>query len=239
MARILVVDDVSVMRKKIGVMLLEAGHSVVAEAEDGEQAFREYEKYQPDIVLMDITMPVLDGIGAVKKIIRSYPKAKIIMVSALAQKRMVLMALQSGALNYILKPVEYSKLVETIQRVMVENAQSNGTAKVEKSTKKAGSVPSGDQPFFINNDKGVFAIMLCENISKSNIGDLPEAIYGLLFIKPLSVIFNFGELQSVDTEVTGTIAKLYDEIKNVKGKVEIVAKNDKLIEDIMTKLGKQ
>ncbi len=233
MARILVVDDVSVMRKKIGVMLVEAGHTVVAEAEDGEQAFREYEKCQPDIVLMDITMPVLDGIGAVKKIIHNYPKAKIIMVSALAQKRMVLMALQSGAMNYILKPVEYSKLVETIQRVMVENAQNAGT---EKISKKAGYVPSADQPFFINNDKGVFTIMLCENICKLNLKDLPEAVYGLLFIKPLSVTFNFGELQTVDIEVTDTIAKLYDEIKNVKGKVEIVAKNDKLIENIKVKV---
>ncbi len=126
MATVMVVDDSHVMRRVI-VSFLEdhTPHDVVAEAENGEDAYRKYRYYEPDLVTMDITMPVLDGIQATKKIIKEFPDAKIIMVSAVSQKDRVVEAIKSGAKNFILKPVSAEKVISIVQRVLTENANGN------------------------------------------------------------------------------------------------------------------
>lgn len=98
MKKVMIVDDSTVMRRKLAEILVQAGYSIVAEAWNGEQAYREYVKFKPDLITMDITMPNMDGINAVKKIVGEYPDAKIVMISALEQKSMVLSSLKSGAL---------------------------------------------------------------------------------------------------------------------------------------------
>lgn len=118
MATILIVDDSILMRRNLKMMLTEAGHQVVAEASNGIEAYKEYAKHMPDLVTMDITMPVMSGIDAVKKIIATYPAANIIMISALDQKSMVFEAIQNGAKHYILKPITMDKILETIDDVL-------------------------------------------------------------------------------------------------------------------------
>lgn len=124
MATILIVDDSSITRRNLANILIEAGHTIVAEASNGEAAFTEYDKHLPDLVTMDITMPILDGIGAVRKIIKHYPDANIIMISALDQKNMVLSAIQCGARHYIIKPFSESKVLSVVNEVLIfsENA---------------------------------------------------------------------------------------------------------------------
>jgi two-component system chemotaxis response regulator CheY len=129
MAKILIVDDSSIARRNLATILTDAGHTIVAEALNGEIAYKEYERYLPDLVTMDITMPTLDGIGAVKKIMTSFPDANIIMVSALDQKNMILLAIQYGAKHYIIKPFTGEKVLSVINEVLLfsENAEKLST----------------------------------------------------------------------------------------------------------------
>ena len=118
MAKILIVDDSSIARRNLNTIFADAGHTVVAEALNGEIAYKEYERHLPDIVTMDITMPTLDGIGAVKKIMKGFPDANIIMVSALDQKNLVLSAIQCGAKHYIIKPFTADKVLSVVDEVL-------------------------------------------------------------------------------------------------------------------------
>lgn len=118
MANILIVDDSTMARRNLSLILKQAGHTVVAEATNGIQAFAEYEKHKPNLVTMDITMPIMNGIESTKKIINEFPNAVIIMVSALNQRSSIFESIQSGAKHYILKPYSYEKVVEIINEVM-------------------------------------------------------------------------------------------------------------------------
>lgn len=118
MARILVVDDSTIVRRNLKTILLKGGHHVVAEAENGMQALSECEKHKPDLITMDITMPLMDGVQAVKKIMDTYPTAKIVMVSAIDQRSMVLSAIQNGAKHYILKPFDPEKVIAAVDAVL-------------------------------------------------------------------------------------------------------------------------
>ncbi|MCJ8270422.1 MAG: response regulator [Psychrosphaera sp.] len=118
MARVLVVDDSIMMRRNLTKLLEQDGHEVIAEAKNGMLAYTAYQKNLPDLVTMDITMPIMDGISSVKKIIGDYPDAKIIMISAQNQQTMVYDALKSGAKNYLLKPIRIEKLRQIIEQVL-------------------------------------------------------------------------------------------------------------------------
>lgn len=122
MAKVLVVDDAKVMRITLGNMLKKLGHEVVAEADSGHAGIEMYEKHQPDLVTMDITMPAFnginDGIDAVKGIKQNHPDAKVIMVTSHGEQEKVIRAIQSGASNYLLKPIDINKLEEVINKTL-------------------------------------------------------------------------------------------------------------------------
>jgi YesN/AraC family two-component response regulator len=118
MARVLIVDDSLMMRRNLKTLITQAGHDVIGEAADGSEACSAYAKHQPDLVTMDITMPKMDGIAAVKQIIQDHPQARIIMVSAVNQQEMVFEAIKSGAKNYVLKPINAEQLNGVIQTVL-------------------------------------------------------------------------------------------------------------------------
>ena len=115
MAKILVADDAMFMRNRTSKLLLANGYQVV-EAANGEEAVTRYFKEKPDVVLMDITMPVLDGIGALKKLKAKDPSAKVVMVTALGQKSMVLEAVKAGARDFIVKPFDPDRLLEAVKK---------------------------------------------------------------------------------------------------------------------------
>ncbi|MDR3566353.1 MAG: response regulator [Negativicutes bacterium] len=124
MARILVVDDSLMIRKTLRIVFERAGHVVVAESANGEQAIAHYTQFHPDLVTLDITMPGLNGIETLKRILASDPNANVVMVSALGQKHMVFDALQAGAKNYMLKPLNEEKLLAVVSLVL-ENRQDS------------------------------------------------------------------------------------------------------------------
>ena len=118
MAGILVVDDAMFMRAAVKKTVEEAGHSVVAEAGNGKQAIEQYSLSSPDLVLMDITMPDMDGIEATKQIMAIDPKARIVMVSAMGQMEMVVRAINAGAKDFIVKPVDAEKLKSCLKKYL-------------------------------------------------------------------------------------------------------------------------
>lgn len=117
MSRIMIVDDAVVIREKLKILLTKAGHEVVAEAGNGLQAALLYSRLRPDIVTMDITMPGVDGIEGIRKIRTSDPAAKIIVISALGQKAIIVEALEAGASGFILKPFDIGKVLAVIESV--------------------------------------------------------------------------------------------------------------------------
>ena len=115
---ILICDDAAFMRMMIKDILTKNGYNVVGEAENGLKAVEKYNETKPDLVLMDITMPEMDGIQAVKKIKEMDPNAKIVMCSAMGQEAMVIEAIQSGAKDFIVKPFQAERVLEAVKKVV-------------------------------------------------------------------------------------------------------------------------
>ena len=109
---ILICDDAAFMRMMIKDILTKNGYNIVGEAENGAKAVEKYSELKPDLVLMDITMPEMDGIEALKKIKASDPNASIIMCSAMGQQAMVIESIQSGAKDFIVKPFQADRRSE-------------------------------------------------------------------------------------------------------------------------------
>lgn len=118
MAKIMVVDDAAFLRAMLKDILITAGHEVVFEAANGKEAVDRYRAYQPDLVTMDITMPVMEGIQAVKEIRKLDPKANIVMCSAMGQTNLIIEAIQSGAKDFIMKPFHSSRVLEAVDKAI-------------------------------------------------------------------------------------------------------------------------
>jgi len=114
-SKILVVDDAQFVRVRYKKLLGEEGYEVL-EAGDGKEALNIYEQESPDLVLLDITMPVMDGIEALKKLKEMDNDASIVMSSAMGQERMVIEAIQAGAKDFIVKPFEPDTILETVDK---------------------------------------------------------------------------------------------------------------------------
>lgn len=116
--KILIVDDAAFMRMMIKEILTKNGYSVVGEASDGAQALEKYKELKPDLVTMDITMPEMDGIQALKEIRANDTGAKVIMCSAMGQQAMVIDAIQAGARDFIVKPFQAERVIEAIRKAL-------------------------------------------------------------------------------------------------------------------------
>lgn len=115
---ILICDDAAFMRMMIKDILTKNGYNVAGEAENGAKAVEKYNELNPDLVLMDITMPEMDGIQALKKIKESNPAALVIMCSAMGQQAMVIESIQAGAKDFIVKPFQADRVLEAVKKVV-------------------------------------------------------------------------------------------------------------------------
>lgn len=120
---VLVVDDTLFMRVAISNMFTEWGYEVVGNAGNGKEAVAMYRELQPDLVTMDVTMPVMTGIEAVKEIIPEFPDAKIIMITALGQQKLIVEAIESGAKDFMTKPFEPERLKAVVDQLLGQNCQ--------------------------------------------------------------------------------------------------------------------
>ena len=117
--RVLVCDDAIFMRTMISDILSGAGYEVVGEAETGLQAIERYRELNPDLVTMDIVMPDMGGIDAVREIVRQDPNAKILMCSAMGQQALVVEAIQAGAKDFVVKPFTSERILSAVQKALV------------------------------------------------------------------------------------------------------------------------
>ena len=118
MATILIVDDAAFMRMMIKDILTKNGYTVIGEAENGIKAVERYKELNPDLVIMAITMPEMDGIQAVRQIKALNSAAKIIMCSAMGQQAMVIESIQAGARDFIVKPFQAERVIEAVRKVV-------------------------------------------------------------------------------------------------------------------------
>lgn len=116
--KVLIVDDAAFMRMMIKDILTKNGYEVVGEAENGQVAVDKYRELKPDLVTMDITMPEMDGIAAVKEIKSQDPGARVIMCSAMGQQAMVIDAIQAGAKDFIVKPFQPERVLEAVSKAL-------------------------------------------------------------------------------------------------------------------------
>ena len=115
---ILICDDAAFMRMMIKDILTKNGYNVAGEAENGVKAVEKYNELKPDLVLMDITMPEMDGVQALKKIKEADSSALVIMCSAMGQQAMVIESIQAGAKDFIVKPFQADRVIEAVKKVV-------------------------------------------------------------------------------------------------------------------------
>jgi two-component system, chemotaxis family, chemotaxis protein CheY len=115
---VLIVDDALFMRMMIKDILSKDGLDVIGEAENGVEAVKKYAELRPDLVTMDIVMPEMDGIEAVRNIIKMDPAARVLMCSAMGQQPLVVEALEAGAKDFIIKPFQPAKVVEAVRKAL-------------------------------------------------------------------------------------------------------------------------
>ena len=118
MARVLVVDDAAFMRKVVSDALKGGGHEVIGEASNGVEAVARYQELQPELMTLDITMPEMDGLTALKEIIAIDPSARIIMCSALGQESKVLEAIKAGAKDFVVKPFKPDRVLDAVGKAL-------------------------------------------------------------------------------------------------------------------------
>lgn len=117
-AKILIADDSANMRSILKDLLLRNGFDVAGEAENGKEVLELYEKIKPDVVTLDIMMPEMSGIQALKEIKERYPESRIIMSASMGQQNLVVEAIRAGAADFFIKPVQAEKVVEAIEKAL-------------------------------------------------------------------------------------------------------------------------
>jgi two-component system chemotaxis response regulator CheY len=118
MPSVLIADDAAFMRMMIKNILTEAGYEIAGEAENGAVAVTKYKELKPDLTTMDITMPEMDGLAALKEIRSADPAARVVMCSAMGQQSMVIESIQAGAKDFIVKPFQPDRVLEAIQKAL-------------------------------------------------------------------------------------------------------------------------
>jgi hypothetical protein len=166
---------------------------------------------------MDISMPIMSGVEAVEAIIQKHPEAKIIMISAVNQKKMVFNAINSGAKHYIIKPIDVKKVLSVVHEVLDQSDMPMGNITVSVEQENI-------QGFEIQNTEGRFVVKFNPCLDQSDHNLLEMAIRGILFIKPLKVELNFDNIEDVSSDILLPIIALGDEVVKNGGEITYSSK---------------
>ncbi|NLW90236.1 MAG: response regulator [Syntrophomonadaceae bacterium] len=226
-SRILIADDSTIARRNLKTILQKAGHLVVAEAENGMQAYQLYSLLKPELVTMDITMPVMDGVAAVRKITSEFPDANIIVITALDQKPMIVKAIEAGARHYILKPFQPEKVIAAVN-LAVGNLPGKAQAPARGQGGSAANSAEDTEPFKIKNRNGAFVVNISQYFVSEHLPLLTAKTTPLLQAKPLRMIFDFGSTEIRDTSLMLPLAQLILSVKDAGGLVLARTSNQRL-----------
>ncbi|WP_123043678.1 response regulator [Cohnella candidum] len=237
MKRILITDDSPIMRRNLNAILSKAGYEIAAEAANGEEAVHAYRKHRPDLVTMDITMPVMDGLETVKRLMKEDPDARIIVISAFDQRNMLFQAMENGAKTYLIKPITADKLLAAVRQQLEPLSREDGGAGGTTGSKgerrvdgeNTSSTASANEPSFaVDNRGGQFAIRLIDPLRPGPYTELQTAVQGLLFVKPINIVFQFGDAGSCHPELASALETLIGTIRGAGGSVAVSATRETL-----------
>jgi len=231
MARVLIVDDSAVARKSLKEIMTALGHTVVGEAENGTQAFVEYTKQRPDVVTMDLTMQGISGAEATSKIISSFPEARIIVISAIEERRVVLDALERGARHFIIKPITQEKVASILNNVLQQKFDQQRHLELVRKLKgiehPATSMRSANEqylpPYQISQDGKLTMVRVNSNLTLTSCQSLVIELEEYLAGEP-RVLFDFGIASGLDKSVLAEVDKLISNIENNSGMVKAVCR---------------
>jgi two-component system chemotaxis response regulator CheY len=135
--KVLIVDDVAFVRKTLSEILTQAGYQVVGEAADGQEAIDKYITTRPDLVTMDIVMPMMSGIEATRKIMKLDKTAHVVIISAMGQENLVMEAINVGARDYVLKPFSAAEVLKTLDRAFLGETGGGGSSSGRSHTRES------------------------------------------------------------------------------------------------------
>jgi len=197
MPTIVIADDSILMRKNLRTIFSQAGYEVVAEAGNGKAAVKAYKDFRPDIMTMDITMPTMSGIDAVKEITSEFPEAKIIMITALDQKHMVFQAISNGAKHYIMKPFNVGQVLSVVKSVLEGD-----------ETKK-----TSQEPYSVRKENDRYIVTVKGSLEEKNLTLLQGTVQGLLLTEYCQIRFDLSGNPFVEI----VAVKLEEMLKKIKG----------------------
>jgi len=237
-AKVLIVDDSAVARKSLAKIVTTLGHVVVGEAVNGAQAFLEYTKLKPDIVTMDLTMQGMGGAEATSKIIAVYPEARIIVISAMEERQVVLDALERGARHFVIKPINQDKVMAVINNVMAQNIDLQKHRELVRRMKRPtdgnslidNGVSKFVPPYIISVQECNFVhVVINESLTLTSFKSLLLEL-GEYLKEGTRVLFDFGPLSRFDKELLEKIDKLFMDIEANAGMVKAISNNQHFIE---------
>lgn len=236
MASVLIVDDSSVVRKGLKEMLESLGHRVVGEASNGSQAFSEYALHKPDVVTMDLTMEGMSGAEATSKIVLTFPQARIIVVSAIEERKVILDALERGARHFIVKPITKEKISAVIANVMQQNFDRQQHLEMVRRLKGDECGPLGNTeyipPYKISTQDGkLVMIRLNPILSLTSCQSLLLELEEYLQNQP-RVLLDFGSAGSFEPSVLLELNKMIEYIESKSGVVKAASRNQRFVSDV-------
>lgn len=239
MARVLIADDSAVARKCLREIVISLGHSVVGEVPNGSQAFVEYNRCKPDVVTMDLTMQGLGGAQATSKIIAAYPEAKIIVISAMEERRVVIDALERGARHFIIKPINQEKVAKVLNNVLQQDVDLRTHLERVRKMKVADDstvLGSGENqyvpPYVISAQNGKLVhVVINQNLTLVSCQTLFLELEEYLTDKP-RVLFDFGAMVTLDQALLIQLNKIVETIESNSGVVKAISNNKKFVDSV-------
>ena len=240
MARVLIADDSAVARKSLREIVNSLGHVVVGEVPNGSQAFVEYAKLKPDVVTMDLTMQGLGGAQATSKIIATYPEARIVVISAMEERRVVIDALERGARHFIIKPINKEKVATVLNNVLqqeVDLKKHLERVRKMKGAEDASSLGGSMEkeyvaPYMINAPGGKLVhVVINQTFTLISCQSLALELEEHLIDKP-RVLFDFGTMLKLDQAILVKLNELVLAIENNSGVVKAISNNKIFVDSI-------
>lgn len=240
MARVLIVDDSAVARKSLREIVTSLAHTVVGEAENGTQAFVEYTRLKPDIVTMDLTMQGMTGAETTSKLIATFPEARIIVISAMEERKVVLDALERGARHFIIKPINREKVASVLANVLKQAFDQQKHRELVRKLKGIGDSTASIRPanvymppHQIIRDGSLTIVEINANLTLTSCQSLAIEIEEYLTGEP-KVLFDFGVIAGLDKNVLAEVDKLIQKIEAGPGILKAVSRNPAFVDLVNT-----
>ncbi len=238
MARVLIADDSAVARKCLREIVISLGHTVVGEVPNGSQAFVEYNRCKPDVVTMDLTMQGLGGAQATSKIIAAYPEAKIIVISAMEERRVVIDALERGARHFIIKPINQEKVAKVLNNVLKQDVDLRTHLERVRKMKVADDSTLGSSenqyvpPYIISVQNGKLVhVVINQNLTLVSCQSLFLELGEYVTDRP-RVLFDFGTMVTLDQALLIQLNKIVETIESNSGIVKAISNNKKFVDSV-------